>query len=483
MPFFDRAHELVPFDRAYAAARRRGQLFLLSGRLGAGKTTLVQQWLASRRKRALVWTPQEDADEIQQALSFAQAMGRFLKRQPVPHASFASEVWRDAFLQFSEAAGSRRHIVVIDQATDVMPMYSALVNGLKQAWDHELQYRAVFVILIGDHAARIHEHLRSYSRAPLYGRFTAIWPMDPIAWQDFSAVLMRWPVRERLLAYAITGGWPIFAKDLAPQQRPGMAMARLMRSRDYWQSARSVVETVGPTRTTIVRAVLRALAMGPAHQALLARRAGLSRRKVNAALVDLETAGLVTTRDTPSEAPLPWAERLVFRLVDQQVRFAFLAWPKGTVTVGRSVRANPLRPVAQTDSLLSDLVSVELLAPWLFRAGSRGRLPEAVDDLGPVTAELPCDAALAALDRRHRRVLVCGIFGQARPLGEDRVRAFIGAATRVLSTSWSGWSGRVLVVSLAGFTSRARRLQSSDGVALVAAESLNRDLAEWSRRT
>lgn len=428
----NRVREFESLDRVDADVRRRGQLVLLSGRRGAGKTTLIQSWLSARRKRALVWTAQESGDELPQAMSFAQALGRFLKRDPAPTLHDAVDVWKAAFGQLGEAAESQRPIVVIDQATDLMPLYSALVNGLKQAWDHKLQFRAVLVILVGDHVGRIYDHLRSYARAPLYGRFTAIFKMDPISWEDFATTFWRWPIRDRLRAYAITGSWPAFAQALRPEQSPRTELLRLVRSPNYGQSARALVDMVGPTKPARVLAVLRALAIGPATQERLAQRSRLSRRAVNAALVDLETAELVKTGDVPSEAPLPWTERVVFRLIDHQVRFVLSADSTHTATDVASARAAPLRTLAQVDNLLADVVSEKLLVPWLFQAPERGRLAEAVDDLGPLTAELPCDAAWAALDRRHRRILVCGVFSQSRPLGARRVRAFAAAARTLL---------------------------------------------------
>jgi len=481
--FFDRNRELESLDRVYADVRRRGQLALLSGRRGAGKTTLIQRWLSARRKRALVWTAQENGDEFQQALSFAQALASFLKRDPAHGAHSAAEVWEAAFGQLGEAAELQPRIVVIDQATDIMPLYSALVNGFKRAWDHRLQFRAVLVILIGDHGRRIYEHLQSYARAPLYGRFTALWEVDPVGWADFSTAFRRWPLRDRLLAYAITGGWLAFAQLLRPEQAPRWELMRLVRSADYSQSAHALVDTVGPTKRPRVLAVLRALAVGPANQVLLAQRTRLSRRAVNAALVDLETAELVKTGDVPSEAPLPWTERVVFRLIDHQVRFALSADPTHIATGFASAREAPLRTVAQVDSLLADVVSEKLLVPWLFRAPERGRLAEAVDDLGPLTAELPCDAAWAALDRRHRRILVCGIFSQSRPLGARRVHAFAAAARTLLGLAWPGWAGRVLFASLAGFTAQARQSRPTGPRVLLSGQTLARDLARWSRGT
>ncbi len=455
--FIDRSHEFEVFDRALTQARRRGQLFLIHGRPGAGKTTLIRQWLSARRKRALVWTPQAGSDELEQALNFAQALGRFLKRAPVPTGPFASEVWRAAFHHLAEAAVSQRQIIVIDQATDLMPQYSALVNGLKQAWDQELQGRAVLVILVGDHGARIFEHLRSYSRAPLYGRFTAIWRLDPISWADFSAAFRRWPLRERLLAYAVTGGWPVFVSALRPEQKPRSELRRLMHAPAYRHSVEAVAETIEPTPRKVVLKVLRALAHGPAHLQRLAQWARLSRRSLNAALVDLETAGLVETRDVPLATPLPWTQRVVFHLVDQQVRGFFGSIePRARTPAGQGARPLPVRKSAWVDGWLADLVAERLLVPWLFRDGSRGRRAAEIDDVGPLIDRLPCDSALAARDRQATHVLVCGVFGQSRPLGARRVRAFARAATRLLASAWPGATGQVLVVSLAGFTAQAR---------------------------
>ena len=454
-PLFDRTRELGSLDRVLADVRRRGQLFLISGRRGAGKTTLVQSWLSARRKQALFWVASENSSEPEQAAQFAHAMGRHLRVTPASARSSASEIWRGAFAQLAEAARTRRQIVVIDQLTDLLIEHSVFASALQQAWDQGLQDLPVLVILIDEHGRRSYEHLHSYERAPLYGRFTAIWQAEPISWLDFSAAFGRWPLRDRLLAYAVTGGWPAFVKEIGLEQTPRTTLTRLVGSPDYRRSVHALVDTVGPTRRSVVRAVLRALASGPASQERLAHRTRLSRRTINAALVDLEIAGLVQNRDVPIEAPLPWTQRVVYRLVDDQVRFYFGAAEAGSNRSNDRIIQQALsHGLAHAGRILADQVTERLLLPWLFRAKTHGRLAEAVDDIGPLTDDLPCDAALAALDRRHQRVLVCGVFCQNRRLGEDRVRVFARAGRRLLQTAWPGWSGRILITSLSGFTER-----------------------------
>lgn len=477
---FDRTRELGSLDRVLADVRRRGQLFLISGRRGAGKTTLVQNWLAARRKRALFWTANEHSSEAEQAAQFAQALSRHLQATSASTGPYASEIWRRAFAQLAEAARTRRQIVVIDQLTDLLIEHSVFASALQQAWDQDLQDLPVLVILIGEHGRRIYEHLRSYERATLYGRFTAIWQAEPMAWLDFSAAFRRWPLRDRLLAYAVTGGWPALVQDLQPEQTPRTALMRLAGSPDYRQSVDALVDTVRPTCRPVVRAVLRALAIGPASQERLAHRTRLSRRTINAALVDLEIAGLVQNRDVPIEAPLPWTQRVVYRLVDDQVRFVFgAAEARSNRPNDRIIQQALFHGLAHAERILADQVTERLLLPWLFRAETHGRLAEAVDDIGPLTDDLPCDSALAALDRRHQRLLVCGVFCQSQRLGEDRVHVFARAGRNLLQTAWPGWSGRILITSLSGFTERTLRAQSDDKPILAAAETLARDLATW----
>ncbi|MBL8093104.1 MAG: AAA family ATPase [Anaerolineales bacterium] len=111
MLIIGRDRELALLDRALAAVRRHGQLVVLNGRHGSGKTALVQHWLASRRRRAFVWTAQLDAGELDQATSFAQGLRRHWGLAGDAVRPFALETWRKAFFQLAETG---RRIVVID---------------------------------------------------------------------------------------------------------------------------------------------------------------------------------------------------------------------------------------------------------------------------------------------------------------------------------------------------------------------------------
>lgn len=194
MIFFGRDRELALLDQALAAVRRHGQLVVLSGRRGAGKTALVQHWLASRRKRAFVWTAQPDTTELDQATSFTRALQNDWGLAGGAVRPFALDAWREAFFQVAAAAETQRRIVVIDQASELLAEGSLSSSALQQAWDQRLQHRPVMFILNAHHASRVHEHLRSYTRAPLYGRLTGFWQGRPIAWLDFAKAFHRWPL-------------------------------------------------------------------------------------------------------------------------------------------------------------------------------------------------------------------------------------------------------------------------------------------------
>ncbi len=443
------------FDRAFSGVRRRGQLFLISGRSGAGKTTLVQQWLALRRKYALYWTANAHLSESDQATDFAQQLSRHLRSSPVPTGPYARETWRGAFTQLFQSSQSRTQIVVIDQVTDILIDHSAFAGALQQAWDQKLQTCKILLILIGDHYGRIYEHLRSYAHAPLYGRFTAVWQATPLTWHDFSPAFRRWSIRDRILAYGITGGWPMFVKKLDPKRPPRQALAQLIASEEYSQSVRAILNQFEPTRHKAIIKSLRALAQGAAPQPDLKRRSRLNRQALNAALADLDIAELVTTDDIPIEGRLSLSQRVVFRLSDNQVRFFF-----------RFLEASPKASAPQdwigllkwqsasVGQFLAELVVDQLLLSWLMRVGPR-KLPMGYSDrIGPFPGTLPCDKAVVVVDRYHQHLWVCGVFGQARPLGESRVRAFRHAVE--VTPHWPGYACSSLLVSLSGFTHRAR---------------------------
>ena len=452
----DRPQELEMFDRVFSAVRRHGQLFLVIGRHGAGKTTLVQQWLASRRKRAFYWTASAAASEPEQAADFSEKLRHYLRTTSTPARPYVLETWRGAFFQLSQAAQKRPQIIVIDQVTDILVEHGGFASALQQAWDQELQHRPVLLILIGDHYGRAYEHLRSYTRAPLYGRFTAIWQAEPIPWADFSTTFRRWPVRDRLLAYAVTGGWPAFVKAVEPSRPPRKAMAQLISSIEYRDSVHAILDQFEPARRAAIVRSLRALAQGAASQLDLAQRSRLTRRGLNAALVDLDIAELVKADDIPIEGQLSLSQRTVFRLTDQQVRFYFRFLENSSKASSQRESSPTLSWGApEIGRFLAEFVAGRLLLPWLARVGPRKKPIGLLDRTGPLPGMPACDSALAVVDPEDRQVLICGVVGQARPLGERSRQAFERAATSLVSSSWPGYSGRSLLVSLSGFTPRA----------------------------
>lgn len=400
--FFGRDREWALLDRALAGVRHHGQLFVISGRRGSGKTALVQGWLASRRKRALVWTAQPEAEKLDQATRFTQALQRTWKLTGGAVRPFALDAWRDAFRQLAAAAETKRRIVVIDGASDLLAEGSLFSSALQQAWDQQLQHRPVLLILIAHHASRVHEHLRSYTRAPLYGRLTGFWQARPIAWLDYAQAFHRWSLQDQLLAYAVTGGWPAFVSRLEPDQPARETLARLLISDEYAHSARALLADFDLAACTDVLKVLRALAPGSANRLTLSARTRLSHKALNAVLVDLETVGLVDVLEEPFDRPAPPSQRLFYRLTDQQLRFfsRFLE---------RSPQPHSAREARRLLSLhrpglrahLADVVAHEIVLPWVLHGGDRGAWPEQIERAGPLAR---IDAAhILGLDPRQQR--------------------------------------------------------------------------------
>lgn len=478
MRFFGRDRELTYLDRALAGLRHHGQLFVLSGRRGSGKTALVQGWLASRRKRALVWTAQPEAEELDQATRFTQALQRTWKLTGGAVRPFALDAWRDAFRQLAAAAETKRRIVVIDGASELMAEGSLFSSALQQAWDQQLQHRPVLLILIAHHASRVHEHLRSYRRAPLYGRLTGFWQARPIAWLDFAMAFHRWPLQDQLLAYAVTGGWPAFVSRLEPDQPARETLARLLIADEYAHSARALLADIDLAARVDVLNVLRALAPGSANRLTLSAQTRLSRKALNAALVDLETVGLVDVQEEPFDRPAPPSQRRFYRLIDQQLRFFFRFLERSPQPHSAAEARRPLslhRPGLRAH--LADVVAHEIVLPWLLHGGDRGAWPERIERAGPL-AQIDASHMLG-VDHQKQRYLLCGVLLSERPVGGGRVTAWAKAVEVVVQATGPGCKGRGVVISWSGFTRRAQEQARQTGTWLLDLRAVDRALRKW----
>src|SRR4030066_42238 len=108
----------------------------------------------------------------------------------------------------TQLIGDQPVILILDEFSYASESDPSLASHLQAAWDHLFKDSKVTIVLSGSHIGMMVD-LMGY-QAPLYGRFTAQLPVDPLLFSALYEFLPRYSAAERVAVYAVTGGVPAY---------------------------------------------------------------------------------------------------------------------------------------------------------------------------------------------------------------------------------------------------------------------------------
>ena len=107
-------------------------------------------------------------------------------------------------------AEGRRFILILDEFPYAVESDNALPSELQNAWDHDLKGSNLVLVIAGSHVGMMVK-MQEY-QAPLYGRFTARLPVEPLPFAALADFLPDYDAAQRVAVYAILGGIPAYLK-------------------------------------------------------------------------------------------------------------------------------------------------------------------------------------------------------------------------------------------------------------------------------
>ena len=215
--FVDRQEELATLDRL--TRESRPQFVILFGRRRLGKTTLLLEFAAQSGLPALYWVASKQSEAVLQR-SLYETCARFLDVPPPPGMVTPSS-WT-AIFQFlveniAEKLGGRRVLIILDEFPYAVEASASLPSELQNAWDHLFKPRTnVFLCIAGSHVGMMSD--LQERQAPLYGRFTARFPVGPLPFGALKEFYPRLTAVERVGVYAILGGVPAYLERIVPER-------------------------------------------------------------------------------------------------------------------------------------------------------------------------------------------------------------------------------------------------------------------------
>jgi uncharacterized protein len=471
-------------------------LLILYGRRRVGKTRLLRQWIQQARqegRRALYWVAEPSSSQSQ-LRSFSQAIYNFapgVAGAGVAPAEFSYATWEQAWLQVAALAQHEPLALFIDEFTYVLEIDPGLVGLLQNLWDSTLSRTNLFLVLCGSHLGMMQRHLLSV-QAPLYGRATRQLHLQPLPFGATGDFFPGYAAGERVAIYALFGGIPAYWEFIDPALSISDNIRHLLLTPGNLLQAEPrllLQDFIREPHNYI--SILQAIAGGARTQKEIVSRTGLAQGHVSMYLSTLQEAGFVIRRLPITAGPSSRLGR--YHITDPYLRFyyRFLASRQAQLAMGETELA-----LAEIKRHLLDYIGThtweELCREWTLRAGVRGVIPVAADQVGSVWSR-EAQVDVAGINSMTKILIMGECKWQPRPVEWSVVQALVDKTAHFVPAH-GRWQVYYLGFGREGWTTAAHQQAAqvptvvpggpnwqATGMRLLDLNQLDIDLHQWTR--
>jgi AAA+ ATPase superfamily predicted ATPase len=312
--FVNRVDELDLLERRYASGK--AEFFVLYGRRRVGKTELLARFCEGKRS---VFFVSDLGSEVSLRTSFSAVVNSVLFGLNQMSAVYST--WEDLFRTLAQAAQNERLVVVLDEFPYLVTAYPPLVTILQRVWDQALKNSQIMLILCGSYIGMMEEAVLGY-QAPLYGRRTAQYLLEPLQFKDARWFYPSFDLEDQVRAYAVYGGTPAYLETIQSQQSltENIVGGILSRGSFLYDEVRFVLQQeLREPRNYF--AILQAIAAGKTRLNEIKQATGIE--GATAYLDTLQQLHLVERLVPVTESQPQKSRRGIYRLKDHYLRFWF----------------------------------------------------------------------------------------------------------------------------------------------------------------
>lgn len=365
--FVNRTVELNLLESLFASGR--AEFFVLYGRRRVGKTELLARFCEGKRAIFHVF---DLGSEVSLRTTFSNAVNSVLFGPGQISAVFTS--WEDLFQALGRAAQTERLVVVLDEFPYLVSAHPPVASILQRVWDQTLKNSQVMLILCGSYIGMMEDTVLGY-RAPLYGRRTGQYLLEPLQFKDARTFFQNYSLEDQVRTYAIYGGTPAYLHTL----QAGFSLA---------QNIQEGILTRGSFLYDEVRFILQQELREPRNyfailQAIAAGKTRLNEIKqateiegANAYLDTLQQLHLVERRVPVTKTQPQKSRQGIYRLRDPYLRFWFrYVHPNHSQLERGSAQIILDNLVLPQIDQFTGLAFEEICLQFLWAAGLSGKLP------------------------------------------------------------------------------------------------------------
>jgi hypothetical protein len=475
--FVDRHTELDELNRLLR--QEQAQFLAVYGRRRVGKTRLLLHWAERSGCPYLYWVARrETPDACRQSLAGALYAWLYpdLENPEPPRFASWEPLLREVAARLGERTAGGPVILIFDEFPYAVESDPTLPSHLQAAWDHFFKNHRITLALSGSHIGMMVD-LMEYD-APLHGRFTAPFPVDPLPFSALKAFFPGYTAAERVATYATLGGIPAYLERFAP----GLSLddnirGHLLRRTGMFRSEPSVLISDLVRETRIYEAILRTVAGGAHTPAEIASQTGLLPNNLPPYLKRLQELRLIERR-VPATIPLDQAQsttRSRYRLRDAYLRFYFrFIEPHQPIIELGNVETLWRRIAGQFNAFVGATAFEDLCREWLLGRSQTGDLPFEPEVVGSHwSANEQVD--VVAVNWRQRAILLGECKWNQEPLPRNVLTGLVEKTPAVLPGP--DWKVYYALFSRSGFAPAARQAAEDYGALLVDLAQLDDGLA------
>lgn len=206
--FIGRNFELAELNRLYDTDTF--QFAVIYGRRRIGKTTIINEFI---KDKEVIYFTGVESNEKQNLANFSRSIIEYETGQ---EAELIYPSFQRAFEQVFRLAQDRRLVLVIDEYPYVARSARSLASTLQMLIDKNREQSKLFIILCGSSMSYMEDEVLSY-KAPLYGRKTAQFKIQPFDFKETCEYLKDFNDLDKAFIYGIIGGTPQYLSYVDPE--------------------------------------------------------------------------------------------------------------------------------------------------------------------------------------------------------------------------------------------------------------------------
>lgn len=372
--FVNRVSELELLEKRYASGK--AEFFVLYGRRRVGKTELLARFCEGKRS---IFFVSDLGSEISLRTALSASVNTTLFGPNQMNAVYST--WEDLLHALAQAAQNERLVVVLDEFPYLVTAHPPLATVLQRVWDQTLKNSQIMLILCGSYISMMEETVLGY-QAPLYGRRTAQYLLEPLQFKDARLFYPSFPLEDQIRAYAVYGGTPAYLHTIQSQQAltENVLDGILTRGSFLYDEVRFVLQQeLREPRNYF--AILQAIAAGKTRLNEIKQATGID--GATAYLDTLQQLHLVERIVPVTETQPQKSRRGIYRLKDHYLRFWFrYVHPNRSQLERGGAQIILENQVIPEIDHFSSLTFEEVCQQFFWQAGLSGKLPFVLTNIG-----------------------------------------------------------------------------------------------------